>query len=134
MLVQADFTCDSDLHAWMKLFLEVAAMEPDNAARACVICQACCERGRSSVALTLCGFERAHDSHGLVGLDILDFFRDWGKDMVSRVVFKQVVDGLDSELGQDLSPGRANAFNELHGCVWLNLLLCCVVCLHGYRG
>ena len=45
-----------------------------------------------------------------------------------------LLDGLDSKLGQDLSLGRANAFNELDGRVWLNLLLCCVMCLHGYRG
>jgi hypothetical protein len=106
-------------------------MEPDNAARARVIRQARCKGGRSSIALTFRGFEGAQDSHCLVGLDVFDLLRDGGKDMVSRVVFKQVVDGVDSELSQDLSLGWADAFHKLDGCVWLILLLRCFVCLHG---
>ena len=89
---------------------------------------------RSSITLTFRGFEGAHDSHGFVGLDVFDLFRDRGKDMVSWVVFKQVVDGMDSELSQDLSLGWADAFHKLDGCVWLILLPCCFVCLHAYRG
>ena len=109
-------------------------MEPDNSTRACVICQTRCERGRSPVALTFGGFECAHDRDRLVGLDALDLLRDRGKDMVSRVVFKQVADGTDSELSQDVSLGRTHSLYKLDGRVWLIDLLRLILCLHGDTG
>ncbi len=119
MLVQADFTCNGDLHAWMELFLEVSAMEPDNAAGTGVVCQASFEHGCSFVALVLCGFKCAHHRDSLFGLNVRYLFGFWRENVITRIVLKEVVEGVDPELCQNIGLGRPYALDELNRGIWL---------------